>query len=831
MTYTDRHLSQISFPVGGIGAGCVGLSGTGRLIDWEIFNRPDKLSTNGMSHFSVRAERDGRVIDMRVLQGDLPPPYQGTAAAGGKFFGPGFGPDYSLMCGWPHFRSCAFEGFWPSARIAFSDPSFPGAATLSAWSPFVPGESRTSSLPAACFEIALTNTSGAETVYSCIGALSNPWSAKGHRNEVAGRTLTCRSNPGGQPQSRRPAGDVSLTLLDGEGSLSWQTYWYRGGWCDARETFWRDAMRGGDFADRLYADEADIVDTGHLCLRFALAPGESRTVRFLLTWNIPERENYWNPAAAELAQKAGLENRWRNYYATQWADSRASAAEFAARFDEIAAKVVRFRDALAATTLPAPMLEGISANLSTLVSPTCQRLEDGTFYGFEGVGSSWGSCEGSCTHVWNYAQALPFLFPDLERSMREANFRFGTDENGASHFRLQLPLGIKATPDMFRACADGQFGDVMKAYRDWMLSGDDAWLAAWWPTIKALVSYAWSERNPDRWDPDRSGLLTGRQHHTLDMELFGPNGWLSSIYLGALKAAAEMAIALEDFDFAGLCDEILAKGRAAIGGLFRDGHFCQNVDLKDRSVVDRFDAARTYWNAEAGEIKYQIGDGCGIDGALGQFFATLYGIGDVLDPEQVQTHLRTVFARNFRPSMRDFFNPWRNYTVDDEGGVLICTWKEGAAPAIPIPYNTETMNGFEWTFAAHLATAGLLDEATQVAAAIRARYDGEKRNPYNEIECGGNYARSMAAYALLPAWSGFTFNLRTGTLGFAPKTDSAFTAFWSVDGAWGTFSRSGRTARLDILHGSLDLRRLELGFDAQEVLVNGKPFANFVTRE
>ena len=823
MRYSGERLSQISFPVGGIGAGSVGLSGTGRLVDWEIFNHPAKGSANGNSHFGVRAERNGQVLDYRVLHGDFPPPMQGSGANGGKFFGLGFGPDYSAMCGWPHFEKCLFDGRFPVAELSFGDRRFPGRASLAAWSPFIPGDSRTSSMPLACFDVSVANTSAETLTYSVFGVLANPWPKAGHVNALDGASLVCRS---GLPEDDLARGEVALTVVEGDGALSAQAYWYRGGWCDGRETFFRDVLRGGDLADRVYPESADIVDHGALCLRFPLAPGESRRVRFALTWHVPFRSNDWNAWAARKAAELGIPNRWRNWYATEWPSAVAVARDFAARHAEIARAVKDFRDALFASTLPEAAVEGISANLSTLVSPTCLRLEDGTFYGWEGVGMSWGSCEGSCTHVWNYAQALPFLFPDLERSMREANFRYGVDEFGASHFRLNLPLGIKATPDMFRACVDGQFGDVMKTFRDWRLSGDDDWLRRWWPTVRKLVEYAWSPDNPDCWDPRREGVVSGRQHHTLDMELFGPNAWLTSHYLGALRAAAAMARAVGDDAFAATCDEVFARGRAFVDErLFRNGHFIQRVDLKDRSVTDAFDASATYWNDEAGEIKYQYGDGYEIDGALGDYYSRLYGIGPVLDPEKVRAHLLAVLGHNFVPAMRDHFNPWRTYTMDDEAGVVMCTWDEGSRPAIPLTYNSETMNGFEWTFAAHLACFGLLDEAAQVVRAIRDRYDGAKRNPWNEIECGSNYARSLASYGLLPVWSGFSFDRRAGTLGFAPKPSGDFRAFWSIGTAWGTFSftAADRSCRLDVLHGSLPLKTLRLGFEASAATFCGIP--------
>ena len=69
-TYEGRRTREISFPLGGIGSGCIGLAGNGELIDAEIFNRPNKGSHLGFTHFAVKAERDGEVLDARVLRGD-----------------------------------------------------------------------------------------------------------------------------------------------------------------------------------------------------------------------------------------------------------------------------------------------------------------------------------------------------------------------------------------------------------------------------------------------------------------------------------------------------------------------------------------------------------------------------------------------------------------------------------------------------------------------------------------------------------------------------------------------------------------------------------------
>ena len=172
-TYTGAQLDEISFPLGGIGSGCIGLAGNGRLIDWEIFNRPNKGSINGFSHFAVKAERGGEVVDARVLHGDLTGPLSGNLRTTwlNSF---GFGPARSTLGGLPHFRTVEFEGTFPVATLSFAEPAFPGAVSLRAFNPFIPGNSDASSIPAACFELQIANTGADDLDYTVALAVTNP---------------------------------------------------------------------------------------------------------------------------------------------------------------------------------------------------------------------------------------------------------------------------------------------------------------------------------------------------------------------------------------------------------------------------------------------------------------------------------------------------------------------------------------------------------------------------------------------------------------------------------------------------------------------------------
>ena len=741
---------------------------------------------------------------MCVLHGDFAPPYVGKGSMG--YAGFGFGVARETLSGLPHFRETTFHGRFPFAEIDFLDPAFPGKVKLTAFNPMIPLNDDDSSLPAAFFTIAVHNDSRQAIDYTVAFSARNPAGMKTTNRLVKFPGAQLLHMTGDLDPSDSAFGDFAVATDALEARA--QEYWYRGGWFDTLGVFWRDFAVPGEMKTRSYPDPGS-GDHGTLSVRLRVPAGRQAAARFVFSWNVPNCENYWSSCCGEGQCKP---KTWRNYYATRFSDAVASARHCLDNWDRLERESALFRDALFASTLPAPVLDAVSANISILKSPTCLRLEDGAFYGFEGCHADKGCCEGSCTHVWNYAYALPFLFPKLERSMRELDYRYNLRPDGGMPFRLQLPIGSGRSG--FRPCADGQFGGVIKVYREWKIGGDTAWLRRLWPDVRRSIEFAWAPTNEDRWDPERTGALHGRQHHTLDMELFGPNAWLTGFYLAALKAGAEMAEACGDRDAAVEYRAIFSRGRKWMRQhLFNGEFFVQRIDLGDRKVLAPYAGdprtLEAYWSEEHRELKYQIGDGCGIDQVLAQWHADLIGLGDVFDRRQTASALQAIFRHNFKRSMRDVFNPCRLYCLDDEAGTMMFTWPDGRRkPVVPIPYAEETMHGFEYQAACHLILRGMVDEGIAMVKAVRDRYDGERRNPWNEIECGSNYARSMASYALLNAFSGFQFDSVRQHLGFHPVQipGGRFRCFWSLGSAWGEIVIRPDRAELRVLYGTLTIR-------------------------
>ncbi len=820
--FTGERLKEVRFPLGGIGAGSVSLDGGARFVDWQIMNRPNMESLGGFSHIAVKAERDGKLLSARALHGPYRPPYMGKGLH--PFGGYTYGPARETLCGVPHFDDAKLTAHFPCARYEF-EGDFPAKASLSAFSPFEPMNDFDSSLPAGLFEVKLQNDTDAPIDYTVAFTLYNPNEKAPLNRAILTEDRTMLLLGSAAKDDHTASWGQTCVATDAK-DVSWQTHWYRGHWFDGLNMFWRDFTSPGRIKPRELAPTENYLEHGTLCAHLSAEPGESVFARFALSWYFPNYVKYWDKADAKPV--------WRNWYATQFTGADHVARYALGAWKRLEVMSAAFASALYNSTMPKEAIDAAGSTLAVLKSPTCLRLTDGSFYAWEGSHARDGSCEGSCQHVWNYQYALPHLFPALERSMRELDYSYNLQPDGALPFRLMLPPGSPASG--FRPCVDGQMGGVIKTYREWKLCGDAMWLECLWPKVRRTLEYAWSDLNPDRWDPEKSGVMTGRQHHTLDMELFGPNAWLTGMYLAALEAGARMAEAIGDTDFAGECRSIKEKGMNWLDEhLFNGEYFTHEIDLSDRSILETYaeggvslqgdDVIAAYWNEETKQIKYQIGEGCSIDQLLGQWHADLCGLGDLFDPTKVGIALSSIYRHNFAPKLGETFNPCRIYGLQDEGGLLICAYPGGRErPDISVPYAEETMHGFEYAAACHMILRGMEKEGLRCVRAVRDRYDGARRNPFNEIECGGNYARSMAAWSLVNAYSGLSVDMTAGEIGFSPlHEDEEFRGIWTAGGAWGEVSLGKEGLALRVLGGGVTVKALKLPtMEADAALLNGE---------
>jgi non-lysosomal glucosylceramidase len=813
-TFTGPNLSEIAFPLGGIGTGTVSLGGRGQLVDWEIFNRPAKGQVLPFTFAALWVKEQGGEAAIRVLEAPPGPPYRGS-----------FGYSREQGQGMPHLQGAKFTGAYPFARVDFDTGALPVDVTLEAFNPFVPLSVDDSSLPLAVLHYRVSNrgrkpveAAVAFSLYNAVGygeKRHEQWSGLGKNvNKVRTEQLAPnRRATGLDLTSEKYAPDHprfgSMCVMTSHPNATARARWEGGEWFDAY-TRWADEFAAsGGFQDPPPGEPSPDHSSqpGTLAPRFRLGPGASETVTFVLAWYFPNRENYWN------TEKEVAGSKVRNDYATRFGSAWEVGRYALANLDRLESASRSFHEAFFTSSLPAHVLDAVSSQASIIRTNTCMLLEGKQFFAFEGCGDEGGCCPMNCTHVWNYEQALAFLFPELERSMRVTDFKHNMRDDGAMAFRTLLPVGRAQWK--FKAAADGQMGTVMKLYREWQMSGDDAFLRELWPQAKRALEYAWVA-----WDADRDGVMDGEQHNTYDIEFFGPNTMVGTLYLGALKAGEAMALSVGEKDAAESYRRARESGERKLEALWNGDYYVQKVPAVERArELERTDPGMAK-AIKDGRIRYQYGDGCLSDQLLGQWFADVVGLGHLLTPERVGKTLESVYRFNFKHSFYDHPNPQRIYALNDERGLLLCSWPKGGRPELPFVYSDEVWTGIEYQVAAHLVYRGYVDEGLAVVKAVRDRYDGGRRNPWNEVECGAHYARALASWSVLLALSGFRYSAPERRIAFGPRLNSSdFRCFFSAGTGWGVYRQlagaRSLTARLETKHGETRVRHIRLSNGAR----------------
>ncbi|MFM2309264.1 MAG: hypothetical protein RLY87_1385 [Chloroflexota bacterium] len=786
-TYPAQAI-HAAFPLGGIGTGNVSLGARGELRDWELFNAPAKGNPlpNTFVALSLKAANGERIT--RVVEGPV---------SGGHALSHGYHPHTGV--GLPRFAQSSLGGTYPIAEFSVHDPAVPATVALEAYTPFVALNPDDSGIPCAIFRYTITNTGAEEVAASLVfslydatqgvqldsyGNLVGNGGSHIKRISAAGYEALHYVNQNVHPSAQSYA---EFALATTHPRVSHRTAWLRGGWWDYVQDFWDDIDGDGSLTDPAYPDVTPpgANDTGSLAAHVDIAAGSSQTITFILSWYVPNRPKTWAKADAPLTQ---------NHYTRHYASALAVTTDVVARFDSLTQSTRTFRDAMASMTLPEPMRDALAATIVPMRSTTCFWLADGNFYGWEGCFDDAGCCAGSCTHVWSYAYAMAYLFPSLERVMRTIEFTVETEDDGYMLFRTFQTFNetfVWGWGDQRpEACIDGQMGSVIRAYREWQLSGDRTWLQAIYPGLVRAVDYSHTH-----WDQDHDGVPDGRQHNTYDIEFYGANPLSTLYYLAGLKAAIALAHAMQDEANAQRWQAMVDRGAP------RFVELCWNGSYFEQSLAD------------VNEHRYQHGTGLLTDQLLGQVHATLLGMGDLVPAEMTRSTLLAIYTKNFRSSFHSHINTQRTYVLEDEQGLVLCSWPKGGRPTFPFVYSEEVWTGVEYHVAAHLLSIGEPKKATALIAALRARHDGTKRNPWNEVECGHHYARSMAAWMLVPAASGFTCDVAAGWLSFNPQpallSDDPFCMPWFTQRAWGTYTQTRNAdgtshGTVTVLGGNID---------------------------
>jgi len=791
--YDQVHIYKIAMPLGGIGTGTVSLGGRGNLQDWEIMGRPAKgynpgSGRNNSTFFTLYTEANGKK-DLRLLEGAVPF-YQYEGASGA----------IATNHGLPRFSEASFDAAYPFGQVNLKTPQIPVSARMKAFNPLIPGDIDNSSLPLAVIDYELTNHSKEPVKFSICGTMQNFIGEDGSEGKAKDNKNIYRDEKGirgifltseGVDKQADQWGTIALSTPS-KGDVTYRTAWLPERWGSSILDFWDDLSADGKLENR--DDEVSEKPMASLTVGDILPPDGTVTIRFLITWNFPNR-TAWSTEPL------------RNYYSSKYTDSWDVAIKTVPDLDLLEKKTIGFAEAFCSSDLPSEVKEAALFNLSTLRTQTCFRLSDGNFYAWEGCDDKTGCCFGTCTHVWNYETATAFLFGDIARSMRKVEFSLATMDNGIMSFRVKLPLDD--IPEFAKVAADGQMGCIIKLYREWQLSGDDDFLRELYPKAVSALSYAWKKGG---WDGDQNGVMEGVQHNTMDVEYYGPNPQMTVWYLGALRAMEEMAKYMKDKEMAAKCRKLFSGGsKWTDENLFNGEYYIHKIIVPEKENIPA-EQLVGMGSADYGNPDYQLGEGCLVDQLVGQYLAHVCGLGYLVKKENVAKTLQSIMKYNYRSDLSDHFNCFRSYALGNEAALLMASYPK-SRPANPFPYFTEVMTGFEYVAAIGMLYEGQTENGLKCITNIRNRYDGRKRSPFDEAECGHHYGRAMASWSSVLALTGFHYSAVTKEMKFGDKTGRYF---WSDGYAYGTADITAgeagakRSVNISVLSGKSDIMKMTI---------------------
>jgi uncharacterized protein (DUF608 family) len=814
-TYTGEYLNRVAFPIGGMGAGMFCMEGTGSISHMSVRNKPDVFNTPAMfAAISIKGLKNGA----KILEGPSPDwkkfgmPDAGNGSGG-------------ATTGLPHFHKVVFKARFPFGYIDLRDDDLPLSVQITGWSPFIPTDDDNSSLPVGAIEYKILNT-GKTTIDVVFS-----FNSKNFLEIPEGRNSINKTRNGfilsDAGTKDKPFLKTDFAVFTDDPSTVVDYCWFRGGWWDPLTMAW-NSVKSAE------VKSVDPVESGApgatLYTPFKLLPGKEKTIRLMMAWYAPdsdqtygkvgEKKQNCDPSSGCCSSPSDLaldkyDKDYSGKFYKPWYSSRYNNIEevsnyWRENYNDLYKKSTIFKNAFYASTLPPEVIEAVASNLTILKSPTVMRQYDGRMWNFEGCADNWGCCHGSCTHVWNYAQAISHLFPALERSLRHTEFCESQNGEGHQNFRATLP--IQPADHSFHSAADGQLGGIMKVYREWRISGDSEWLKKMYPMVKVSMDYC-----IHTWDPRHKGVIEEPHHNTYDIEFWGADGMHTSFYIGALNAISAMGKFLgKDIS---AYQQLAEHGKKFMEKELYDGeYFIQEIQYTGLNASNPA-TAKSFggeYSEEAKQLlqkegpKYQYGKGCLSDGVLGAWIARMCGLEDPVDTPKIKSHLLAVYKYNLKENLSDHANPQRPaYALGDEGGLLLCTWPKGGKLSLPFVYSDEVWTGIEHQVASHLMLMGHVKEGLDILRASRNRYDGRIRNPFNEYECGHWYARALSSYGYLQALTGVRYDAVDKTL-FIDSKIGDFTTFISTETGFGTVSLKNNKPSIKVFYGNIDVQKFSV---------------------
>ncbi len=776
---------RIPFILGGVGTGGVGLADTGALCDKALYTLLGRQAESSFSHFALKAVRDGKVLDARILHGDFSqvPAYENQAC--------GYGPGHALA-GMPHFKKVKFKSGISHAGLAFRDKSFPGTVRMRASNPLIPLNDRDSGIPAAFFELEVENSTDAVTDYVFSLSFTNPFS--GSFNKFLGNEgypamfLSCAN------LIPTDSGYGDITLMCDCSDVSVQEYWHRGSAYDKCMMYWAEFISSKAAPDRQYVSPG-TGDTASLQAHITVPAGQRGRVRYVITWNIPNVDMDMKGGAGH-AQNDCVRQTNKVHYTRFWRNSVVSAKHVMAEWDRLFCEADRFEQAFKKSSLPDPVADAVYSGICALKSFDMLRLANGSICRLQNMRDQAGNLQPTAVGALLCSDAMSFLFPTTERGTQDIIYKQNNEK------------GLECRD--WARCFEG----IYRVYRAWKISGDSDWLRCIWPGVKQSLAHAWAAENHEG-DSQRTGVFCGGTHPVTGTRLFGESPQTVGFYLLALSCAAQISRFLDQPDDALFYERMFESGSEFAGrNLFNGQYYIQRVDLSDRSssyASSQTDekACGGYWDSATGTLNYQIAEGCAIDQVLPQWYAEVAGAGDLLDQKQVKYALGAIYKNNFRKSMRALANPFGGCALNGDAGSVLCAWpKDVCRPALALPYADVCLAGYEYQAAAHMIHQGLVKEGLKLSEAVYKRprrYGAGGRFGIEAIQAFDSRT-SVSGYLLLGAVCGFEFDMPRRHMGFSPRINAQqFASPWALQPAWGEFFADESSLMLTVHSGELTL--------------------------
>lgn len=774
---SKNELRYIGMPVGGVNAGTVYLGGDGRLWLWDIFNEnqngidPKTIDWHSEVHAGkkVRSQDGSAYVQPAV---DIRPLKQGFA------FRISMGEKSIIKkMEYGDWDEIVFEATYPMAKVRYVDKSLPVEIVADIFSPFIPLDDKNSSLPCTIHSFEVRNRSAEPVEVEILGWLENkvsPRSAHGsdqRMNEVQGSGeasfILCSMRKNNDPKQAAEAdfGTMAIAPLSGTGAC--QT--------DLKLPI-DDASFSGAVPEMSVKDHRESL-IGAVVSRQKIEAGGKARLDFIISWHFKNLQLHKN-----IADKGRYYNNW-------FASAADVIGHVRMNHRKLSEESRAWKDTWYDSTLPWWFLERTFLNISCLATTMAHRFESGRFYAWEGV----GCCPGTCTHVWQYAQAMGRIFPSLERDTRErVDLGISLKPDGMIRYRGEAAVG---------PAIDGQAGTILRIWREHQMSKDDAFLRRNWEKIKKALQWLMEQ------DRNHDGMEDTPIENTLDAVWDGEIAWLVGLCIAAVKAGQMMAGEMEDAAFEKSCAAYVEMGSKNMEEkLFNGEYFIHRPD------------------AVLGRQKLGSYNTCHIDQVFGQSWAFQAGLGRIIDRDKTLSALKALWKYNFTPDVGPYIKDRkgaRPYALPGEGGLVMNTNPRNEAKPYgenvtwQLGYFHECMTGFEHQVASHMMAEGMIDESLVITRMIHDRYHAARRNPFNEIECSDHYARAMASYGTFITACGFEYHGPKGHIRFAPKMDPAhFKAPFTAAEAWGTYTQKKSARRLEadirVKYGTLSLNSLSL---------------------